>query len=179
MKKLETERLILREWRESDSRDLFEYASSDLVGPNAGWKPHKTESESKEIINMFIESNEVYAVELKSEKKVIGSIGLHEGGPDSELKELKQREIGFVLNPKYWGNGYIPEATKRVIKYGFEDLGLDLIWCGHYDFNERSKRVIDKCGFIYKFNVNKKVKLLDDKEFNVLYYNLSRNDYKG
>ena len=42
-----------REWRESDSSDLYEYAKSDLVGPNAGWKPHKSEGESKDIIKML------------------------------------------------------------------------------------------------------------------------------
>ena len=178
MKKLESDRLILRAWKESDSKDMYEYASSDLVGPNAGWKPHEDENESKEIINMFIENNDVYAIELKSENKVIGGIGIHKRNPDDRLRELNQREIGYVLNPKYWGNGYIPEAVNRVIKYGFEEMKLDLIWCGHYDFNEKSKSVNEKCGFIYKFNRNEKLKLLDNKEVNVLYYNLTRSDYE-
>ena len=177
MKKLETERLKLRGWKESDSKDLFEYASSDMVGPNAGWKPHKDENESKEIIKMFIEGGDAYAIELKSENKVIGSIGIHKRSPDDNLKDLKQRELGFVLNPKYWGNGYIPEAVECMIEYGFKDMDLDLIWCGHYDFNERSKRVCQKCGFKYRFNRNEKIKLLDDKEVNILYYNISKNNY--
>lgn len=178
MQRLETDRLILRAWRESDSKDMFEYASSDLVGPNAGWKPHKDENESKEIIKMFIANDDVYAIELKSENKVIGGIGIHKRTPDDRLKEFTQREIGYVLNPKYWGNGYIPEAVRCVINYGFEEMNLDLIWCAHYDFNEKSKRVNEKCGFIYKFNRNEKLELLDNKEVNVLYYNLTRNDYK-
>lgn len=178
MQRLETDRLILRTWRESDSKDMFEYASSDLVGPNAGWKPHKDENESKEIIKMFIANDDVYAIELKSENKVIGGIGIHKRTPDDRLKEFTQREIGYVLNPKYWGNGYVPEAVRCVINYGFEEMNLDLIWCAHYDFNEKSKRVNEKCGFIYKFNRNEKLKLLDNKEVNVLYYNLTRNDYK-
>lgn len=178
MQRLETDRLILRTWRESDSKDMFEYASSDLVGPNAGWKPHKDENESKEIIKMFIANDDVYAIELKSENKVIGGIGIHKRTPDDRLKEFTQREIGYVLNPKYWGNGYIPEAVRCVINYGFKEMNLDLIWCAHYDFNEKSKRVNEKCGFIYKFNRNEKLELLDNKEVNVLYYNLTGNDYK-
>ena len=51
-----------REWRESDSSDLYEYAKSDLVGPNAGWKPHKSEGEGKDIIKMFIDNNDTYAI---------------------------------------------------------------------------------------------------------------------
>ena len=78
---LNTERLILRQWRESDSHDLYEYAKGDLVGPNAGWKPHKNEAESKRIIKMFIKNN-TYAIVLKSENKVIGAIELRKRNPD-------------------------------------------------------------------------------------------------
>lgn len=99
METLITERLILREWKETDSKDLYEYAKSELVGPNAGWPPHKNEEESKEIIKMFIRDDNTYAIVLKEENKVIGGIGLHDRKPDDSLTELKQKEIGYVLNP--------------------------------------------------------------------------------
>ncbi|WP_250675522.1 GNAT family N-acetyltransferase (plasmid) [Paraclostridium ghonii] len=174
---LNTERLILREWRESDSFDLYEYAKSDLVGPNAGWKPHKSEDESKEIIKMFINNNDTYAIVLKSENKVIGGIGLHNRKPDEKLKNLEQREIGYVLNPTYWGNGYAPEAANCLLNYAFNELNLDLIWCGHFDFNSNSKRVSEKCGFKYKFTKDEKLKLLDNKEVKTLYYNILKSEY--
>lgn len=130
METLITNRLILREWKENDSTDLYEYAKSELVGPNAGWSPHKNEEESKGIIRMFLENNETYAIVLKSENKVIGGIGLHNRKPDDNLSLLKQKEIGYVLNPKYWGKGVIPEAVNFLIKYGFNELDLDfnLVW---------------------------------------------------
>ncbi|PAB56892.1 GNAT family N-acetyltransferase [Anaeromicrobium sediminis] len=174
---LETERLILRKWTYEDVDDLFEYAKSDLVGPNAGWKPHKDQEESKEIIKMFIESDEVYAIELKDENKVIGSIGIHRRTPDEKLKDLKQREIGYVLNPKYWGNGYVPEATNALIKHGFEEMNLELIWCAHYDYNMRSKRVIEKSPFKYIFKRKEELKLLDNKKVTTLYHNLTKEEY--
>ena len=173
---LNSERLILRAWKESDSSDLYEYAKSDLVGPNAGWKPHKSEEESKEIIKMFI-ANNIYAIVLKSENKVIGGIGLHNRKPDEKNYDLEQREIGYVLNPLYWGNGYVPEAVNCLINYAFNELDLDLIWCGHFDFNNNSKRVIEKCGFNYKFTKDEKLKLLDNKEVKTLYYNILKSDY--
>lgn len=176
MKRLETERLILRSWELSDSNDLYEYAKSELVGPNAGWKPHKNIDESKEVIKIFIANNDVYAIELKSENKVIGSIGIHKRCPDDKLSELNQREIGYVLNPKYWGNGYIPEAVRYIIDYCFEEMKLDIIWCGHFDFNKNSKRVNEKCGFKYQFSKVESLKLMDNKKVTALYYNLCRND---
>ena len=177
MYSLNSERLILRNWQESDSSDLYEYAKSELVGPNAGWKPHQNEEESKEIIKMFIKNNDSYAIVLKSENKVIGSIGLHHRKPDETLNDLKQREIGYVLNPNYWGKGFIPEAVNCLLNYGFNELNLDLIWCAHADFNHNSKRVIDKCGFNYKFTKCVKRKLLDNQEVNTLYYNLAKSEY--
>ncbi|MCB2341466.1 GNAT family N-acetyltransferase [Clostridium estertheticum] len=177
METLVTNRLILREWKESDSADLYEYAKSELVGPSAGWPPHKNEEDSKGIIKMFIENNETYAVVLKSENKVIGGIGLHNRKPDDSLFDMKQKEIGYVLNPKYWGNGFIPEAVHYLIRYGFNKLNLDLIWCGHFDFNSKSKRVIEKCGFKYRFQKTDRLILLDNKEVITLYYNIFKSDY--
>lgn len=177
MKTLITERLILREWKVTDSKDLYEYAKSELVGPNAGWLPHKNEKKSKDIIKMFIRNHDTYAVVLKAENKVIGSIGLHDRKPDDSLVELKQNEIGYVLNPKYWGRGIIPEAVNCLIKYGFYELNLDLIWCGHFNFNNNSKRVNEKCGFKYRFQKNEKLKLLENKEVTTLYYCLFKSDY--
>ena len=168
METLVTNRLILRQWKDNDSADLYEYAKSELVGPSAGWPPHKNEEDSKGIIRMFIENNETYAVVLKSENKVIGGIGLHNRKPDDSLSDLLQKEIGYVLSPKYWGNGFIPEAVNFLIKYGFNELNLDLIWCGHFDFNSKSKRVIEKCRFKYRFQKNERLKLLDNKEVTTL-----------
>lgn len=179
MKQLETDRLILRQWRETDSKDHFEYGKSELVGPNAGWMPHKNEEESKEIIKMFIRNKDVLAIVLKSENKVIGSIGLHDKRPDENIMDLSQKEIGYVLNPKYWGRGIVPEAVKRLIRYGFEELHLDLIWCGHFDFNKRSKKVNEKCGFKYRFTKKQKIELLENKEVNTLYYSILKSEYEN
>lgn len=176
MKRLETQRLILREWRLSDSKDMYEYACSDLVGPPAGWKPHKDEEESRSIIKMFIAAGDVYAVESKEEGKVIGSIGVHEKAPDENVQGLRQKEIGFVLNPNYWGRGYIPEAVKEVLRHGFEDLGIDIFWCAHADFNLKSKRVIEKCGFEEQFRRNK-VRKFNNQEAVSIYYNILRAGY--
>lgn len=177
MNLLESSRLILRSWKENDLNDLYEYASSELVGPNAGWPVHKSIEDSKLILEHFIKSEEVYAIELKNENKVIGSIGLHHRKSDERLDALNQREVGYVLNPKYWGQGIMPEAVKVLIDYGFNNLNLDLIWCCHYEENLNSKRVCEKSGFKYKFTKEKVLELLDQRKVKALYYNLSKEEY--
>ncbi|WP_271810268.1 GNAT family N-acetyltransferase [Clostridium beijerinckii] len=179
MEDLFTDRLILRTWKEEDYEDLYEYAKSELVGPNAGWMPHKDEDESKKIIKIFIKNNETYAIVLKSENKVIGSIGLHDRKPDNNLLKLNQKEVGYVLNPRYWGKEIVPEAVKSLVDYGFNKLNLELIWCAHFDFNNNSKRVIEKCGFKYKFKKLERLKLLNNKEVTTLYYCIFRTEYKN
>lgn len=82
--KIETPRLLLRSWQESDLNDLFAYASVDGVGEMAGWKHHESITETKNILHSFISDKNVFALELKATKKVIGSLGLHYSWANNE-----------------------------------------------------------------------------------------------
>lgn len=144
---LKTERLTLRPWQESDLDDLYEYASVDGVGQMAGWLPHKDKAESAKILKMFLDEKKTFALEC--EGKVIGSLGVEEynetGFP--EFAPYKCREIGYVLSKDYWGRGLMPEAVREVLRWLFEDVGLDAVFCGHFLRNTQSARVQEKCGF--------------------------------
>ena len=72
---LETKRLILRPFDETDAESLYEYAKDDRVGPIAGWPPHKSVENSREVIKNVLSAPETYAVCLKEDNKAIGSIG--------------------------------------------------------------------------------------------------------
>lgn len=102
---------------------------------------------------------------------------VHLRKPDDTLEHLDQREIGYVLNSKYWGKGYVPEAVFRVLEYCFEEMNLDIAWCGHFDFNDKSKRVNEKCGFTYKFTWDEKAHLMDDMAVRTLYYSMTKEEY--
>lgn len=146
--RIETERLILRAWCESDIADLYEYAKVDGVGQMAGWVPHKSLEESKTILEMFMREKKTFALELKENGKVIGSLGLEECSPKDPHGEEKQgREIGYVLSKDYWGRGLMPEAVSAVIGYCFDILHFDYVTCSHFQRNPRSQRVIEKAGF--------------------------------
>ena len=147
MKILETERLILRPWRLSDADDMFEYARNPNVGPMAGWEPHASKEVSLNIIKSFIETNEVWAVVYKENNKVIGSLGIH---PDKRRRNESSRSMGFVLSEEYWGRGLMTEAARLVIKHIFEEMKIELLSIVHYTVNNRSRRVIEKCGFKYE-----------------------------
>jgi len=146
---IQTERLILRPWKEADLNDFYEYASVDGVGQMAGWVPHKSVEESSKILSFFIEEKKTFALEHNG--KVIGSLGIEKYNEENnpELADLQGREIGYVLSRDYWGRGLMPEAVKAVIQWLFETVKLDFIMIGHFDWNSQSRRVIERCGFRY------------------------------
>ena len=147
--RIETERLILRPWKESDLDDFYEYASVDGVGQMAGWVPHENIEKSKLILELFISEKKTLALELKENGKVIGSLGIEANDNDHIGADRLGREIGYVLSKDYWGRGLMPEAVKAVINFCFESLSYDYLLCGHFDWNTQSARVIKKCGFQY------------------------------
>ena len=148
--RIETDRLILRPWRESDLGDFYEYARVDGVGQMAGWLPHKDMEESRKILRLFLEGKKTLALELKETGKVIGSLGLEEREDGLDIPEnLQGREIGYALSKDYWGRGLMPEAVRAVIDYCFRHLEFDWLTCGHFVRNVQSRRVVEKCGFRY------------------------------
>ena len=174
--KLKTDRLLLRPFTMGDAEDVFEYAADPRVGPAAGWPVHKDIWETQGIIHsVYIDTeDEVFALQLREGGKVIGAIslqhmlwsGVSEGTP----------EIGYCLNPAYWGKGYMPEAATEVLRYGFENKGLAEIWSGHYDFNHKSRRVIEKCGWRYFDTAQVQVKLLNETRTE-LFYRMTRSEW--
>ena len=145
--KLETQRLILRPWCENDAEDLYQYASDPEVGPSAGWPPHTSVENSREIIRKVLSAPETFAVCLKEDGKAIGSIGFHR----NDLAEHDDEyELGYWIGKPFWGRGLIPEASRRLLCYAFEDLKMNRIFCGYYDCNEKSRRVQEKLGFVYQ-----------------------------
>ncbi len=152
--RIETDRLVLRAWRETDLADIYEYASVEGVGEMAGWNHHQSMEESQRILDFFISGKKTFALELKENGKVIGSLGLEPRDEDAGLpEELQGREIGYVLSRDYWGRGLMPEAVKAVIDYCFQELSFDYLTCGHFDRNDRSRRVVEKSGFRFLKNV--------------------------
>lgn len=147
---LETNRLILRPFRQEDLYDFNRYASLDQVGPMAGWAPHQSLEESQTILNLFMEEKSDFAIVQKSDGRVIGSVGIKDAPEQAtEYRNLLGYELGYALAPDCWGQGLMPEAIREVIRFCFEDLSCEILFCGHFLRNTQSMRVQEKCGFSY------------------------------
>lgn len=148
---LETERLILRRWEESDAEDLYEYASDPDVGPIAGWSAHQSLDESRDVIKNVFNGKEAYAVCLKEDGKAIGAIELMLKGHTDMTDRDDECEMGYWLGKPFWGRGIMPEAAREMLRHAFEDIGMTKVWCGYYEGNTKSKRVQEKVGFKFQW----------------------------
>ena len=146
---LETERLLLRPWEEKDAAALYEYAKDSRVGPAAGWPPHTSVENSLEIIRGVLSAPETYAVVPKSLGEPVGSVGIMLPGKGSAPMAAHEAEIGYWIGVPFWGQGLIPEAVRALLARCFGELGCETVWCGYYDGNDKSRRVQEKCGFLY------------------------------
>ena len=151
---LETERLILRHWEESDAEDLYKYASNPDVGPIAGWPPHQSIEESLDVIKNVLNGKEVYAICLKEDGKAIGAIELKLNGHTDMTDRDDECELGYWLGKPFWGRGIMPEAANEILRHAFDDCGMEKVWCGYYDGNNKSKRVQEKLGFEYQWTTD-------------------------
>jgi ribosomal-protein-alanine N-acetyltransferase len=175
VKLLETQRLLLRPWKESDAEALFAYAHTPNVGPAAGWKPHGSIEETRAILKSFMEEDETWAVVLRSNSQLLGSFGLHRDAMRGS--EIKARALGYVLAEEAWGHGYATEAAQRVLSFAFEEFGLELVSVCHFPFNARSRRVIEKCGFRYEGTIRHAYRRYDNTVLDSCCYSIMREEY--
>ena len=148
---LKTERLILRRWEDSDAESLFEYAADPDVGPIAGWPPHQSVEESRDVIKNVFNGKEAYAICLKTDGRAIGAIELKLNGHTDLTERDDECELGYWLGKPFWGQGIMPEAVKEILRHAFEKIGMTKVWAGYYEGNLKSKRVQEKSGFRYQW----------------------------
>ena len=172
---LETDRLILRPFVESDLVQFYEYAKTPNIGPNAGWPPHREINESRRILTGFIEDQEVWALVLKEDNRLIGSLGLH---ADKLRTAPDVKMLGYVLSEDYWGRGLMTEAASTAIRYAFEHMDIKLLTVHHYSHNERSKRVIEKCGFRYEGTLRRCTQIFNGCIFDLCCYSMTKEEWQ-
>ncbi|MCH5304702.1 MAG: GNAT family N-acetyltransferase [Ruminococcus sp.] len=150
-KKLETERLVLREFKLSDALNMYNnWASNPNVTKFLIWEPYKSVEDVEEYIKTVINEYEKldkydWVIVEKSSGQAIGNISVVKiNEPTSCMK------IGYCLGEKFWHNGIMTEAFMRVIKFLFEEVGCNRIEATHDVSNPNSGKVMEKCGLKYE-----------------------------
>jgi len=144
---LRTERLLLREFRESDFDDVHEYARDPRVAHFMEWGPNALE-ETRAFMQRQFEAQAQWprgavnlAAEHLADRKLIGSIRLSVSDPVH-----LQGDLGYSFNSDYWGQGYATEAARALLDVGFRVLGLHRIWAECNVENAASWRVMQRLG---------------------------------
>ena len=145
---METDRILLRPWQESDAEVLFKYARDPEVGPRAGWPPHQSVAESLDVIRKFFMNDYTWAVVLKESDEVIGCIGYLPASSSNLKIDEDQAEVGYWIARPFWDQGLCTEALRPVIDHCFREKGFTGLWGTCFVSNPASGRVMEKCGFV-------------------------------
>ena len=144
---LETERLLMRDFVESDWEAVLAYQSDPLFLQFYHWT-ERNEAGVRNFVQMFIDHQKQrprrkfqLALVLKSENRLIGNCGIRVNDP-----EMREANIGYELDSRYWGQGYATEAARAILRFGFETLGIHRIWAQTIAENVGSARVLEKIG---------------------------------
>lgn len=179
MRTLTTERLLLRPWTMEDVEAFYLYASNPEVGPGAGWKPHESLEESRELLEKWTAEDypdTIFAVEEKDTGSIAGSIGLHRD--THRAPNAGCRMLGYCIAKEHWGKGFATEAAHAVIDYAFQRLRVKLLTVDHYVGNEGSRRVIEKCGFTYEGTLRRALQIYDGTYKDASFYSMTAAEYR-
>lgn len=172
---LNTNRLTLRQFTLNDVLDLYEFTSDDEVMQQAGWKTHTCLTDSADVIlNTFNRTSE-WAIVLKAENKVIGSIGVSD---DIICNDKGEQMISFIIARPYWRKGYAYEAAIKVVEYAFEIMSLPQLTAYHYPGNKSSEALIKKLGFTYEEYLPESTTSTTGESLDLVSYSINRETYQ-
>jgi [ribosomal protein S5]-alanine N-acetyltransferase len=147
---IETERLLLRKLSVADASDMYEYAQDVELAGLGLWKPLSTLEQCAADLQTVEERYAAgdcfaWALEVKAERKMIGRAGFVQYS-----SEHARAELGYALNRRYWGQGYMTEATKAIIEHGFRSLHLHRVEAICLPENRASIRILEKVGMRFE-----------------------------
>lgn len=162
---LKTERLILRALNFDDIEAVFDLRSNEEVHKLITRKTPKNLKEAEDFIKVcheeFENRNRVFwAMEFND--KMIGTIVYHRIDLDRNYAE-----IGYELNPEYHQKGFMSEAMKSVLNYGFSEMNLNIVEAFTHKNNTPSIALLEKCNFI--FQPERKCKNVENNSIYKLY----------
>lgn len=145
---IETDRLLLRPFQESDAADVYEYLKEPVVHCFASMKMDSLEDTKTELRKRSKEPEYTFAIVLKENCKVIGEIeAVPEAAvPDRDAATVDTFSPCWMLNSAYHGHGYAYEAARAFFNYLFNEKGARRIYAYTEDYNTASQRLCEKLG---------------------------------
>jgi len=148
---IETPRLTLRRAVREDAEPMFRnWASDPAVNKYLTWPTHNDVETTYQILEMWIREYEKlnyyqWMIVLRGIEEPIGSISVVR-----QNDRVEEAEIGYCIGSRWWHNGIMTEALGAVIKYLFEEVGMNRVAARHDPRNPHSGGVMKKCGMKYE-----------------------------
>ena len=150
-KTIETNRLILRKFELTDAEEMYSnWANDDNVTRYITWATHKNIEETKKVVEGYVNESARddyyhWAIVQKDANELLGSIGAFR-----LYEDIKTFEIGYCIGKKFWNKGITTEAMKALIKFFFEEVGVNRIEARHDTKNPSSGAVMIKSGLKFE-----------------------------
>ncbi len=171
---METDRLLLRRWRQGDLDAFVKIDSDPQVMAPSGAKPSSNLEEAAGNFRRAMWDKNCYAIVLRETGEPIGKIKFQR---DLRRHLVNSLSIAYELRKDQWGNGYMPEALRAMIVCAFEKRKADVLAISHFTVNNRSRRVIEKCGFRREGVIPHAFKRYDGEIFDDECYSILREEY--
>jgi len=173
---ISTPRLLMRRLRTSDADDMYEYSSLETVTRYLLWSPHPSREYTFHYLSRLQSAYRAgeffdWGLEWKETGKFIGTCGF-----TSIDLENRRGEVGYVLNPRFWGMGLAAEAAEAVLKFAFEYLSLNRMEGRYMEGNHSSRRVMEKCGMTYE-GIARQAMLVKGEFRNIGICSILRSEY--
>lgn len=174
---LPTPRLTLRPARMSDAQDLFEYSRDPEVARHVLWDAHSSIYQTRGYIRFLLRqyrsgAPSTFVIEHTRQRKVIGTIGFM-----WMQQENRSAEVGYSLNRSYWNQGYMTEALRAVLDFGFSRLYLNRIEAQHESANPASGRVMAHVGMRHEGTLRQRL-YNKGRYVDVELYSILRQEYR-
>ncbi|MGX4763125.1 GNAT family N-acetyltransferase [Holzapfeliella sp. JNUCC 72] len=151
---LETKQTILRGFELEDSDVLYEWGQNPIYKKRAGYPEVKTRQDAVNLCKTYRKSSLTFAIESKQTHEVIGVFEVNERGVEETSGLDRTKEVGFLVDQRYWGQGIMTEVLSRMLNYLFKELNQLEVWAACYIENEACQHLLEKVGFNYMYQLD-------------------------
>jgi ribosomal-protein-alanine N-acetyltransferase len=175
---LVTDRLILRKMTPNDAEAVFAYASDPEVTRYVVWETHRSIEDSKALLDLVTSKYESggepeWGIVYKGDHRFVGTCGIVSWEPYHARAEL-----GYAISRDYWGRGFVAEAVRAMISFGFKEMNLNRIEARCIAGNTASARVMEKAGMLYEGTLRQR-ELIKGEHRDMKVYSILRDERRG
>ena len=161
-----------------DAKSVFDYASDPEVTRYVIWETHNSVEDSKAFLDLAVSKREIggepeWGIVYKGDYRFIGACGIVSWEPYHARAEL-----GYVLSRDYWGRGFMAEAVRAMISFGFQRMNLNRIEARCVAENAASARVMEKAGMTYEGTMRQR-ELIKGAYRDMKVYSILRSEFRG